>query len=111
VGQSAFQVLEIRGEKFQIDPLPCVLFYVSSIENFMVRNTYNFLKGRANSQFQLTTDELRAHLDAVEQTFGIDIDLAQLVKKYKSDESRTCQASRLSAASQETPRKRRLSRR
>jgi hypothetical protein len=60
----------------------------------MVGNTYNFLKGRANSQFQLTMDELRAHLDAVEQTFGIDIDLAQLVKKYKSDESRACQASR-----------------
>jgi transposase-like protein/IS1 family transposase len=42
----------------------------------------------ASSRFQLTTDGLRAYLDAVEQTFGIDIDFAQLVKKYKSDESR-----------------------
>ena len=39
----------------------------------------------AGSRFQLTTDGLRAYLDAVEQTFGIDIDFAQLVKTYKSD--------------------------
>ncbi|MDX2029228.1 MAG: hypothetical protein SF339_01065 [Blastocatellia bacterium] len=36
--------------------------------------------------FQLTTDGLRAYVDAVEQTFGADIDYAQLVKQYKSDE-------------------------
>lgn len=42
----------------------------------------------ASGQFQLTTDGLRAYLEAVEQTFGIDIDFAQLVKTYKSDESR-----------------------
>jgi transposase-like protein/IS1 family transposase len=39
----------------------------------------------ASGRFQLTTDGLRAYLDAVEQTFGIDIDFAQLVKSYKSD--------------------------
>jgi IS1 family transposase len=42
----------------------------------------------ASGRFQLTTDGLRAYPDAVEQTFGIDIDFAQLVKKYKSDETR-----------------------
>ena len=42
----------------------------------------------ASGRFQLTTDGLRTYLDAVEQTFGIDIDFAQLVKTYKSDESR-----------------------
>ena len=30
---------------------------------------------------------MRAYIEAVEQTFGADIDYAQLIKKYKSDEA------------------------
>ena len=46
------------------------------------------LKNAADSRFQLTTDGLRAYIEAVEETFGIEIEFAQLVKVYKSDESR-----------------------
>ncbi len=38
-------------------------------------------------RFQLTTDGLAAYVDAVEQTFGADIDYAQLIKTYHSDKS------------------------
>jgi IS1 family transposase len=45
------------------------------------------LQRASDGRFQLTTDGLRAYLDAVEMTFGADIDFAQLIKKYRSDES------------------------
>lgn len=53
------------------------------------RRQYTFFLFLPNryGQFQLTTDGLRAYVDAVEQTFGTDIDYAQLVKQYKSDET------------------------
>lgn len=38
-----------------------------------------------NGRIQLTTDGLRAYIDAVEQTFGADIDYAQLVKLYSAE--------------------------
>lgn len=44
------------------------------------------LQRASDGRFQLTTDGLKAYIEAVEQTFGADIDYAQLVKKYKSDE-------------------------
>lgn len=37
--------------------------------------------------FQLTTDGLAAYIGAVEETFGADIDYAQLIKSYQSDET------------------------
>jgi IS1 family transposase len=40
------------------------------------------LKGRLAHQIQLTTDGHRAYVSAVEETFGINIDYAQLVKLY-----------------------------
>lgn len=43
------------------------------------------LQRASNGRFQLTTDGLSAYVDAVEHTFGGDIDYAMLVKKYKSD--------------------------
>lgn len=45
------------------------------------------LNAATDGHFQLTTDGLKAYIDAVEQTFGVDIDYAQLVKQYKSDET------------------------
>lgn len=39
----------------------------------------------AGSRIQLTTDGLAAYVDAVEKVFGADIDFAQLIKSYKSD--------------------------
>jgi IS1 family transposase len=38
-----------------------------------------------NGRIQLTTDGLRVYIDAVEQTFGADIDYAQLVKLYAAE--------------------------
>jgi IS1 family transposase len=38
-----------------------------------------------NGRIQLTTDELRAYLTAVEEAFGADVDYAQLVKVYGSE--------------------------
>lgn len=37
---------------------------------------------RLKNRVQLTTDGLKAYLDAVDEVFGIDIDFAQLVKMY-----------------------------
>lgn len=43
------------------------------------------LKDRLANRVQLTTDGLRAYLEAVEQAFGADIDYAMLVKLYGQD--------------------------
>lgn len=40
------------------------------------------LRARLANRVQLTTDGYRAYLDAVEDTFGADVDYAQLVKIY-----------------------------
>ncbi len=40
------------------------------------------VKDRLRNRVQLTTDGLKAYLDAVEESFGADIDYAQLVKLY-----------------------------
>ncbi len=42
------------------------------------------LQGRLAGRVQLTTDGHNAYLDAVDQTFGRDVDYAQLVKLYAS---------------------------
>lgn len=44
------------------------------------------LQWRVNCRFQLTTDGYRPYLEAVERTFGRNIDFAQLVKLYGGDE-------------------------
>lgn len=47
------------------------------------------LQRASDGRFQLTTDGMSAYVEAVEQTFGTDIDFAQLIKSYKSDEAKT----------------------
>ncbi len=44
------------------------------------------LQFRVNNRFQLTTDGYRPYLEAVERTFGRNVDFAQLVKIYSGDE-------------------------
>ncbi|HZS04416.1 MAG TPA: IS1 family transposase [Blastocatellia bacterium] len=44
------------------------------------------LQDAASDRFQLTTDGLKAYIEAVESVFGTEIDFAQLVKSYKSDD-------------------------
>lgn len=46
------------------------------------------LKNTSGGRFPLTTDGMKAYIEAVEETFGIEIDFAQLVKFYKPDKSR-----------------------
>ena len=45
------------------------------------------LRARLANRVQLTTDGHRAYLEAVEGAFGADVDYAQLVKSYRSDEA------------------------
>jgi IS1 family transposase len=44
------------------------------------------LKGRLASRVQLTTDGLKVYVDAVEGAFGVDVDYAQLIKRYESSQ-------------------------
>src|SRR5438445_2457922 len=44
------------------------------------------LQWRATNRFQLTSDGFRPYIQAVEKTFGGDIDFSQLVKLYSGDE-------------------------
>lgn len=43
------------------------------------------LNKRVPNRFQLTTDAFRAYLDAVDLTFGVDIDFAQLIKLFSGN--------------------------
>lgn len=47
------------------------------------------LAGRLSHRIQLTTDGLRAYLDAVEGAFGAEIDYAQLIKIYGATQEET----------------------
>src|SRR5207249_3086823 len=44
------------------------------------------LRKATGGRFQLTTDGFRPYVGAVEEIFGADIDFAQLVKLYSTDE-------------------------
>jgi hypothetical protein len=43
------------------------------------------LSGRLRSRVQLSTDGLRAYVEAIEQGFGGDVDYATIVKSYEED--------------------------
>src|SRR6185312_11229805 len=40
---------------------------------------------RMANRVQISTDGLRAYVDAIEKSFGSDVDYAQIVKVYKND--------------------------
>ena len=42
---------------------------------------------RMRNRVQISSDVLRAYVDAIEQTFGTEVDFAQIVKTYEHDES------------------------
>ncbi len=44
---------------------------------------------RVNNRVQISSDALRAYVEAVEQAFGANVDFAQIVKTYVHDESQT----------------------
>jgi IS1 family transposase len=45
------------------------------------------LAGRLSNRVQISSDALRAYVDAIEQTFGADVDFGQIVKTYEHDYS------------------------
>ena len=49
----------------------------------------NDLAGRLKNRIQLSSDALPAYVDAVEESFGADVDYGQVVKTYERDEANT----------------------
>ena len=45
----------------------------------------NDLASRLENRVQLSSDGLRAYVDAVERSFGADVDYAQIVKSYEAE--------------------------
>jgi IS1 family transposase len=48
---------------------------------------------RMRNRVQISSDALRAYVDAIEQIFGTEVDFAQIVKTYEHDESQHPDAS------------------
>ena len=48
----------------------------------------NDLASRLESRVQITTDGLRAYLEAVENAFGGDVDFSQLIKLYGTEKEK-----------------------
>jgi IS1 family transposase len=59
-----------------------VSYYVGNRDGDAAMTFINDLAHRLSTRVQLTSDGLRAYLEAVEGAFGADIDYAQLVKLY-----------------------------
>ena len=45
------------------------------------------LAGRLTGRVQISTDALRAYVDAIEQVFGTEVDFGQIIKTYEHDHS------------------------
>jgi len=59
-----------------------VQWFVGGRDSYSAKLFIDDLASRLANRVQLTSDGLRAYLDAVEDAFGADIDYAQLVKLY-----------------------------
>jgi IS1 family transposase len=59
-----------------------VQWFVGARDSYSAKLFIDDLASRLANRVQLTSDGLRAYLDAVEDAFGADIDYAQLVKLY-----------------------------
>lgn len=57
-------------------------WFVGGRDGYSAKLFIDDLASRLANRVQLTSDGLRAYLDAVEDAFGADIDYAQLVKLY-----------------------------
>ena len=64
-------------------------FMVGNRDARSARMFIDDLKGRLANRVQLTTDGLKVYLEAVEGTFGADVDYAQLVKIYGATQEET----------------------
>ena len=61
-------------------------FLVGNRDAHSARMFIDDLAGRLAHRVQLTTDGLKAYLDAVEDSFGCEIDYAMLIKNYESSQ-------------------------
>jgi IS1 family transposase len=59
-----------------------VSHFVGARDGYCAKLFINDLAGRLANRVQLTSDGLRAYLEAVEVAFGADVDYAQLIKIY-----------------------------
>ena len=64
-------------------------FLVGNRDGHSAKMFIDDLAGRLAHRVQLTTDGLRAYLDAVEDSFGSSIDYAQLIKIYAATQEET----------------------
>jgi IS1 family transposase len=64
-------------------------FAVGDRDGATARILIDDLAGRLKSRIQLTAEGLRAYADAVEDSFGADIDYAVLIKTYESSQEDT----------------------
>lgn len=67
--------------------VPC--YKVGKRDSATANAFINDLASRLKNRVQLSSDSLAAYVEAVEQTFGADIDYGQIVKSYEKDETRT----------------------
>ncbi len=93
----------LQSDPPQADGVPCVWtwtaidadskliisWYVGLRNANHARLFMNDLKDRLANRVELTTDGLRAYLEAVDEVFGADIDYALLVKLYGQDRAET----------------------
>jgi IS1 family transposase len=49
------------------------------------------VQGRMAGRIQISSDALKAYQDAIEQTFGADVDFGQIIKTYEHDESQNAE--------------------
>jgi IS1 family transposase len=49
------------------------------------------VQSRMTNRVQISADALRAYVDAIEQTFGADVDFGQIVKTYEHDDSQNAE--------------------
>ncbi|HUO13711.1 MAG TPA: IS1 family transposase [Verrucomicrobiae bacterium] len=49
------------------------------------------VQSRMANRVQISADALRAYVDAIEQTFGTDVDFGQIVKTYEHDDSQNAE--------------------
>jgi IS1 family transposase len=60
----------------------CVSYLVGGRDRWWAREFMNDCAKRVTNHIQITTDERGVYMDAVEDTFGVDIDYAQLQEIY-----------------------------
>ena len=65
--------------------VPC--FHVGNRERKDAVAFVRDVASRMRNRVQISTDALRAYVDAIEQTFGADVDYGQIIKVYGHEES------------------------